>query len=291
MNCRTLPALVVVAFIAAACSDNTGQRTAASAEGNAPASTQTAQAGPNEVTFVARDFVFEGPTEIPAGVTTIRLVNQGPELHHASLLKLEEGKTATDYVNALKAGGPPPTWAKEMGGPNAPAPGDTANATQRLEAGNYAFVCFVDTPDQVPHMMKGMVHNFRVTPSNTPPAPEPQPTVVMRLDDYKFDLSQPLKAGQHTFKVENVGPQHHEVELIQLAPGKTPQDVLQWIHKPQGPPPGKPIGGIAGMDPGVPAYFTATLQPGEYALICFLPDHKDGKPHFQHGMMQTIRVS
>jgi hypothetical protein len=25
--------------------------------------------------------------------------------------------------------------------------------------------------------------------------------------------------------------------------------------------------------------------------VCFLPDHKDGKPHFMHGMMKQITVS
>jgi hypothetical protein len=40
----------------------------------------------------------------------------------------------------------------------------------------------------------------------------------------------------------------------------------------------------------VRVYFTADLTPGEYLLICFLPDAKDGKPHFVHGMMQQIKV-
>jgi hypothetical protein len=34
----------------------------------------------------------------------------------------------------------------------------------------------------------------------------------------------------------------------------------------------------------------ADLEPGRYALICFLPDLADGKPHFMHGMMQEIEV-
>jgi hypothetical protein len=33
------------------------------------------------------------------------------------------------------------------------------------------------------------------------------------------------------------------------------------------------------------------LTAGDYGLICFLPDVKDGKPHLAHGMMKTIRVS
>jgi len=33
------------------------------------------------------------------------------------------------------------------------------------------------------------------------------------------------------------------------------------------------------------------LQPGEYALICFLPDAKDGKPHLLHGMLKQLKIS
>lgn len=293
MTSRTVPALVTAAIFASGCggSEDTEANVATTIQGTTPAATQNAQAGPNEVTFIAKDYVFEGPTEIPADVTTIRLVNQGPELHHATLVKLEGDKTGSDFIQALKPGTPPPAWAKTVGGPNAPAPGDTANATQTLTPGNYAFICFIPSPDGAPHFAKGMVHNFRVTPTSTASTAEPQADIVMKLDDYKFELSEPVTTGTHTFKVENVGPQHHEVQLVQLAPGKNAKDVIDWVHKPQGPPPGKPIGGIAGMVPGEPAYFTANITPGEYALICFLPDHKDGKEHYHHGMIQQIKVS
>jgi len=32
------------------------------------------------------------------------------------------------------------------------------------------------------------------------------------------------------------------------------------------------------------------LKPGRYALICFLPDASDGKPHFEHGMVREIEL-
>jgi uncharacterized cupredoxin-like copper-binding protein len=45
------------------------------------------------------------------------------------------------------------------------------------------------------------------------------------------------------------------------------------------------------LEPGMSGYFTADFAPGNYALICFVPDAKDGKPHFTHGMMQQITVN
>jgi hypothetical protein len=32
------------------------------------------------------------------------------------------------------------------------------------------------------------------------------------------------------------------------------------------------------------------LEPGEYGLICFVPDAKDGKPHIAHGMVTQFTV-
>jgi hypothetical protein len=33
------------------------------------------------------------------------------------------------------------------------------------------------------------------------------------------------------------------------------------------------------------------LPPGEYGLVCFVPDAKDGKPHFMHGMITQLTIS
>ncbi|HSA55317.1 MAG TPA: hypothetical protein VLE53_06410 [Gemmatimonadaceae bacterium] len=256
---------------------------------SADSATTAAAAAPNVVTFTASDFAFDAPDTIPAGLTTIRLVNRGPELHHAQLVRFNEGKTLADFMQALQAGGPPPAWAEEMGGPNPPAPGEESNATQNLEPGNYAVVCFVDTPDKVPHVAKGMMKAFTVVPS-TSTAGEPAADVTMRLADYTFTLSDSLEAGMQTIRVENAAQQPHEVFLVQFAPGKSMPDLLKWAETYQGPPPGKPMGGIAAIGSGQHAFFTVTLTPGEYGLLCFVPDAKDGKPHIAHGMMQTLKV-
>ena len=118
-------------------------------------------AGPNVVTITAADYVFNVPDTIPAGLTTFRLVNQGKELHHASLIRLKDGKTVADFQSGLQAAmktqGPPPPWISFVGGPNAVTPGDTGLATQTLEPGNYVFVCWIPTADGTPHIMKGMM--------------------------------------------------------------------------------------------------------------------------------------
>jgi hypothetical protein len=249
-----------------------------------------AAASGNEVTVTAHDFAFDAPAEIPAGLTTFHLVNKGPSLHHLQLIRLENGKTGDDYVAALKAGGPPPAWATLAGGPNPPEPGSTTTATVALQPGDYAIVCFVPAADGMPHLMKGMVRPLKVVGPAREGA-EPAADVVVKLVDFDFQLSAPLAAGRQTIRVENAGSQAHEIALVRLHAGKTPEDFAAWGEKPEGPPPGAVYGGMSGIMPGAHGFATLDLPAGDYLLICFFPDAKDGKPHFAHGMVKLVKVS
>ncbi|MGH9423578.1 MAG: hypothetical protein ACRD3J_26625 [Thermoanaerobaculia bacterium] len=245
---------------------------------------------PHVVTVTGKDFKFDAPAEIPAGLTEFRFLNKGPSIHHMQILKLTKGKTFADLRKALERQGPPPAWMKEVGGPNAPAPGTESNATLMLEPGNYAIICFVDIGG-APHFTKGMMRPLKVVAASGPVASSPTPDLTATLFDYNFRLSTPIVAGTRTIRVVNNGTQPHELELVQLAPGKTANDFLSWAGGGmKGPPPAKPIGGIAGIERGMSETFTANFTPGNYAFICFIPDAKDTKPHFVHGMTKDFSV-
>lgn len=285
---RTSFAAIAVVCTLAACAAKEADRASTAGQQSAQSAPTAA---PNVVTITAKDFSYDAPATIPAGLTTIRLVSNGQEMHHATLIKLEDGKSVDDFVKAIQKPGAPPKWMVEVGGPNPPHPnGGVAETTQLLEPGNYVIACFVPSADGTPHIAKGMMRPITVVPSTTPSAPEPTADVTLKLADYSFTLSKPLTAGKQVIKVEDAGPQSHEVVLVRLAPGKTAADVAAWIEKMQGPPPGEPIGGVAALHNGAHAYITVDLTPGEYGLLCFLPDAKDGKPHVAHGMMQDIKI-
>ncbi len=251
--------------------------------------TRAPEAAPT-VTITARDYVLESPDTLPEGAVTLRLVNQGKEFHHVWIARLEGGHTVDDVLAALKTRGPLPEWIKDAGGPNAPRPeGGENSATVTLAPGNYIVACLIPSADGIPHLMKGMVRPLTVV-KTAHPAAAPKGDVLMTLRDYSFFLSRPLTAGKHVIEVRNEGTQWHEFELVQLAPGKTPQDVVAFIDHGIGTPPGLPIGGVSPLTPGGVSYFHVELQPGRYALICFLPDRKDGRQHFDHGMMQEFEV-
>jgi hypothetical protein len=258
-------------------------------------------AQPNEVTITATEYTFDAPAEVPAGWTRFRLVDSGKEAHHASLFRLTEGKTFNDAMNVLKAmkpGDPPPSWVIPAGGPNAVDPGGTGNATVNLEPGNYMWLCFLPDPKGAPHFSLGMAKGMTVNPSTATAGSPPTPDITVTLSDYKFDWSKPLTAGTHTIEVKTVPGQPHEIEVFKLAPGKTTADLQAFLGKMmQGKvtaadvPPAAALGGIAGLVAGGSEYFTADFTPGDYVVMCFIEDSKDKKPHFMHGMIQTIKVS
>ena len=247
----------------------------------------------SSVSVAAKDFSFEAPGRIPAGATTFRLTNHGKELHQAQLLKLEDGKTIADLAEALKKPGPPPSWIKFMGGPNGIAPGQETNATAVLTPGSYAYICFIPSPDGVIHAAKGMVRPFEVTAASSAAASElPPSNITIKLRDYDFETSQPLKPGKHTILVENDGPQPHEFVLVKMAPGKKVEDFAHWAETGlKGPPPAEPLGGVVTLDKGGQGTFEVELTAGDYGFICFVPDAKDGKLHLAHGMMKNVKVS
>lgn len=271
-------------FINAACTvDEAEQRQRGEAFAQTPAP------APTLVSVTTTDYAFAAPATIPAGLTTIRLVNQGKEMHHVQVVRLDDGHTMEELMQAAGAHGPIPGWVHFVGGPNVPGPGSFTEATMDLKPGSYALVCFIPSPDGVPHLMKGMVKPLTVQPAESR-AEAPVADVRMTLRDYAFEITPEIAAGRRTIRVENAAAQPHEVAVMRLAPGKTAQDVMAWMQTQAGPPPMTLMGGTSLLSTGEANTITAEFEPGEYALFCFVPDAKDGKPHIAHGMVRQLTV-
>jgi uncharacterized cupredoxin-like copper-binding protein len=291
-------ALALTTIALCACSQKEAAKPDSPAVAQAAVSSAAGKFDPatHTATVHAKDFSFDAPESVPAGWTTFHLINDGPNFHHIQLVRLDSGKTAQDLDAAFKnPAAPPPRWAVFVGGPNAPSPNASSDATLNLQPGNYALLCVVDIPGHVPHVAKGMVRPLTVTAASGTPAAEPNADITLTEADYKFEIPANIAAGNHTFKVVNSGPQPHEVEIIRLAPGKTMKDLGEFMAKAyadkvDGPPPGDGVGGVTGMIPGGTAYFTANMTPGNYVMLCFFPDAKDGKPHSDHGMVKEFTV-
>jgi hypothetical protein len=273
--------------MAAACSSPDSQKADATA---APPAQTVAE--PNAVTITAREYAFEAPHQIPAGVTNFHFMVKGKEPHHGIMVRLDEGKTFDDLAAALKNPGPPPSWAHLEGGMMIGDPVNGSHTTLSLTPGRYALICFVPSADGVPHVAKGMFAPIEVTASAASTAPEPASDVTVTLKDYEFAFSTPLTPGEHVIRVETAPGQPHEFVLVRLGEGVTAQQVIATeMGQNKGPRPSYTfMGGVAPMEGGRHAFMNVRLDPGTYALICFIPDAKDGKPHFMHGMMKEFKV-
>jgi len=246
-------------------------------------------AGPNVVNVVAREYRFELPDTLPAGPTLFHLTDAGNQLHHMTIVKFGQGKTLADF-SALPPG-PFPAWVEFIGGPNTPTPhGGQDEDIVDLSPGNYAVLCLIPGPDGKPHVADGMIKSLTVTDASDM-RNMPDDDLTLTLSNYKFAFSKPLTAGKHVIRVVNDGSQIHEAVMFRLAAGKTGADIFKWVGDGmQGPPPAAPVAGISPESPGKYNLLPLDLLPGDYALLCFLPDAMDGNPHAAHGMIYDFKV-
>lgn len=112
------------------------------------------------ISLVDYQFVIEG---LQSGEQTIRVSNDGSELHEAIIFRLQEGKTMEDMMAFMETGGEgePPM---EDAGRVFLSPGKVTYTTMNLEAGNYVFLCFIPSEknEMQPHFMLGMVNEVAV---------------------------------------------------------------------------------------------------------------------------------
>ncbi len=243
------------------------------------------------VEFTAVDYGYQGTDRLQAGTVVVSLNNGGQELHHVQVVKIPEGKTAMDLREALKAH---PEhlleWAGYRGGPNAVLPGHRASATMVLTAGKYVLLCLIPDQQAVLHGVRGMMKAVRVVPA-VAPVLVPASSATITQYEFGFRLSQPIKPGVQTIEVRNAGTQAHEVVLLKLNPGSKAKAVGMALEPGgAGIPPGAPVGGIVGIEPGARGFFTHDFQPGLYGLICFLADRTSTTPHYHRGMTLEFAV-
>jgi hypothetical protein len=127
-------------------------------------------------------------------------------------------------------------------------------------------------------------------------ASKPAANVVeIQSDEYAFVMPKKVEGGWTTMRLTNTGGEPHEFALVRLEDGKTLADVEQLLSDPAAqerePPSWAKIrAGLPTVGPGETAALTEELEPGRYALICFL-DGPNGRPHFMDGMISELEVA
>ncbi len=129
---------------------------------------------------------------------------------------------------------------------------------------------------------------------------------VTAMDFHYMGIPEEVDAGKTTVHLANEGKELHEMIIFRIADDVTApvEDLLQLPEEEMG---GKiePKGMVFAM-PGAKSATTVDLEPGRYAVICFIPvgttpeameqagpnsAPPEGPPHFSQGMVHEMTVA
>ncbi len=228
------------------------------------------------------------PAEVPAGPTIINLVNETGAMSEEGspvlpdLGRLTEGATEAAVLEAAAMANENPGPALEL---------IKLYGTKIVPTGR---VIFDLQPG--PHMAlttgaENMGASFEVVENAEPAVVEPD--VEVQLMDFSFVMPDVIAAGPQLWQIENIGGQWHEIIVIKPTQAMTTEELMAAImsEEMEGPPPFDVPFGYVVISEGNRAFVDVELTPGEYTVICFLPDLMgDMSPHALHGMVRTLTV-
>ncbi|MCJ7814796.1 MAG: hypothetical protein MUP31_01965 [Xanthomonadales bacterium] len=273
-------------------------------EGRAKLAAQTDDA----IEIVTENMNFKMLDEISSGWHTFRYSNQSDQTHFFLLEKYPQGKTLKDAKKevfpvfqegmdfifngepeeGVAAFGNLPPWYSQVvlsGGSGLISPWTTSETTLKLAPGYYVVECYVKMPNGTFHSVVGMAAALVVS-SEVAPELQITPDVNIAISStvgIVFDDN--IHKGKQTFSVffkdqvvhENfVG---HDVNLVKYDDGADLKVLEKWMNwaNPMGLISPSPegftfLGGVNDMPAGSTGYFTAELEPGNYAFVAEVPN-------------------
>lgn len=221
-----------------------------------------------------QDYAYAVEGEPSVGPLTMTFRNEGEEIHHAILGKLDEGKTLADVQKTLDEGpeGPPPPWFDDSPlDMTLVSPGESSGITFDAQEGTYVLLCFMPGPDNKPHYEQGMSSSFEVAAGEG--GAEPEPDAVLSMTEEGIEAPEGLTAGTSVVEVTNDGQIDLETFVVGLAEGKTLEDIEPYFQSGlKGPAPATFYGGTHTFPPGESAVLSFDLEPGDYQIVASYED-------------------
>jgi len=118
-----------------------------------------------------------------------------------------------------------------------------------------------------------------------------QDEVTYVARDFTFTGPDAIAAGMVPVRLRNEGRDLHQIQFIKLSTGKTAADFTAQINADPSRMPSwvQRKGGPNSVAPGEQALAFIGLEPGDYVLICGIPDSQ-GMPHLARGMLKSVKV-
>ena len=115
----------------------------------------------------------------------------------------------------------------------------------------------------------------------------------VELADYSITMPNTIAGPSVEFDMVNVGSLAHEVDLAQVEPGTTAEEVVAWSSRKAPQTTDLLIadpGGATAIGAGNELGYARTLAPGTYVFSCHFPA-ADGMNHLEHGMIAVFTVT
>ena len=227
------------------------------------------------VVITATDSSFNIPAEIPAGLVSLTLKNEGDANHHAIIGRMFDDVTLEQVGEMLAKGDESEVFGDlDMFMPDT-IPGGATNVLLDMPPGRWAVFSFSMGEDMVPDFAKGLLAEFTVTDSVQPATAAPDTDLTVTLSDDDFDMPSELTAGSHTIQVTNAGSADNAfVFFVQLGGDTTLDDILSEFDAlfttgtmPEEMSEFWGVGGLMTNTVSDTYWTTIDLEPGNYVAI------------------------
>jgi hypothetical protein len=207
------------------------------------------------------------------------VTDTGPGETNTSSFEIEAG-------HHFVAAAPAPEEEEEE--PESTAAETTAGADTTAAAGGETTTAGGEEEEQGPPPEAILVHELTVTEEGSG-AELPETDGTITAADYSFEVD--VQAGE-TYTFRNDGPDqiHHAVVVGfgSADPAAVEENLIPFLESEGEAPPPEGIdpeqidfevGGSNVFSPGLGGTFDAALEPGTYAVLCFIQDRAGGPPH------------
>jgi hypothetical protein len=252
---------------------------------------------------------LESPASLDEGWYLITLSAAEPYVGYLDIMIPPDGlDTETMTAQALGAGRDDLALADwvYVGGTNTFDLGVPVSFAAYLRPGDYQVAASYYLPEQGSEEIMTL-NPLTVNPTNNDeldPEANGAPDVAATLemtDEFQYIVTPDvLAAGPQIWKFENTGTEHsHHVVMMKIPAGTTAQDLIgEYSSLMQGTPPAEDslvmqmegAAYAALQSGGYTTYVGLDLEPGTYAVLCFIINHHTGMPHLMDGMVTVFTV-
>ena len=253
----------------------------------------------------------DAPTELASGSYLITLHATGDYVAYLNFMQPPAGLSEEEATRlALDAAANDlvqPDWAY-LGGTNTFDIGVPMSFAIHFEPGEYVTAASYYIPDQGSEEIMKLVP-LTITSDATPVAGEATPVADMPVGDVKLEMTDdlayivspdPVPAGPQIWELSNAGVHgSHHVVMTRIPEGVTADDIVAdfGIMMSGTPTAGEPlmaqftfVGYAALQYGGATSWHEFDLEPGTYAVICYILDSETFMLHVMDGMVTVFTV-